>query len=258
MENGKGMPILILQRAGLGKSLMIAAEGFWNWGFGVKTFKDTRYHAIYPRFWAQVLRWMATNTDDKNVYLTTDAATYAIGDTVKVTAYLYSETYQPQAGATVQIEVVPPNGPPFQLQINAATESTNEMLSQPDTIANMSNLYTAQFVLLQNGKYRIRATGRSGNLKLGEDQIDIYAHPQLAELENPQLNEDLLKQLAGQTDGAYFTMADAESLPENIANVQNPIFVDAERELWAHPLIFITVLGLLGTEWFLRKRIGLT
>ena len=258
MENGKGMPILILQRAGLGKSLMIAAEGFWNWGFGVKTFKDTRYHAIYPRFWAQVLRWMATNTDDKNVYLTTDAATYAIGDTVKVTAYLYSETYQPQAGATVQIEVVPPNGPPFQLQINAATESTNEMLSQPDTIANMSNLYTAQFVLLQNGKYRIRATGRSGNLKLGEDQIDIYAHPQLAELENPQLNEDLLKQLAGQTDGAYFTMADAESLPENIANVQNPIFVDAERELWAHPLIFITVLGLLGTEWFLRKRVGLT
>ena len=257
MENGKGMPILILQRAGLGKSLMIAAEGFWNWGFGVKTFKDTRYHAIYPRFWAQVLRWMATNTDDKNVYLTTDASTYAIGDTVKVTAYLYSETYQPQAGATVQIEVVPPDGAPFQLQINAATESTNEMLSQPDTIANMSNLYTAQFVLLQNGKYRIRATGRSGNLKLGEDQIDIYAHPQLAELENPQLNEDLLKQLAGQTGGAYFTMADAESLPENIANVQNPIFVDAERELWAHPLIFITVLGLLGTEWFLRKRIGL-
>ena len=257
MENGKGMPILILQRAGLGKSLMIAAEGFWNWGFGVKTFKNTRYHAIYPRFWAQVLRWMATNTDDKNVYLTTDASTYAIGDTVKVTAYLYSETYQPQAGATVQIEVVPPDGAPFQLQINAATESTNEMLSQPDTIANMSNLYTAQFVLLQNGKYRIRATGRSGNLKLGEDQIDIYAHPQLAELENPQLNEDLLKQLAGQTGGAYFTMADAESLPENIANVQNPIFVDAERELWAHPLIFITVLGLLGTEWFLRKRIGL-
>ena len=51
MENGKGMPILILQRAGLGKSLMIAAEGFWNWGFGVKTFKATRYHAIYPRFW---------------------------------------------------------------------------------------------------------------------------------------------------------------------------------------------------------------
>ena len=268
MENGKGVPVLILQRAGLGKSLMIAAEGFWNWSFGVRTFKDTRYHAIYPRFWAQVLRWMATNTDDKNLYLTTDASTYAIGDTVKVTAYLYSETYQPQVGATVQIEVVPPDGAPFQLQMAVGQERFVETTEtsmpkaesrEPNAInADLNNLYTSQFVLLQKGKYRVRATGRSGNLELGEDQIDIYAHPQLAELENPQLNEDLLKQLAGQTGGAYFTMANAESLPENIANVQNPIFVDAERDLWAHPLILITVVGLLGTEWFLRKRVGLT
>ena len=268
MENREGMPILILQRTGLGKSLLIAAEGVYNWDFGVKTFKDTRYHTIYSRFWAQVLRWMATDTDDKNLYLTTDADSSAIGDTVKVTAYLYSETYQPQAGATVEIEVVPPDGNPFQLQMAVShqspvleqtgfVEGTDTSLSKA-TNADVDNLYTAQFVLHQKGKYRIRATGRRGTLKLGEDQIDIYAHPQLAELENPQLNEDLLKQLAGQTGGAYFTMADAEVVPENIANVQNPIFVDAERDLWAHPLVLITVVGLLGTEWFLRKRIGLT
>ena len=268
MENGEGIPILILQRTGLGKSLLIAAEGFYNWDFGVKTFKDKRYHTIYPRFWAQVLRWMATDTDDKNVYLTTDASSYAIGDTVKVTAYLYSETYRPQAGATVEIEVVPPDGNLFQLQMAVSHQSSvveqEGFVEATDTSlpkainADVGNLYTAQFVLLQKGKYRIRATGRRGNLKLGEDQIDIYAHPQLAELENPQRNEDLLKQLAGQTGGTYFTMADAEAVPENIANVQNPIFVDAERDLWAHPLVLITVVGLLGTEWFLRKRIGLT
>ena len=275
MENGKGTPILILQRAGLGKSLLIAAEGIWNWDFGVKTFKDTRYHTIYPRFWAQVLRWMATNTDDKNVYLTTDASTYTIGDTVRVTAYLYSETYQPQVGATVQIEVMPPDGVSFQLQMAVSqqlsavgqerfvattkTSLPNAERREPNAIStDMNNLYTAQFELLQKGKYRIRATGRSGNLKLGEDQIDIYAHPQLAELENPQLNEGLLKQLAEQTGGAYFTVADAESVPENIANVQNTVFVDAERELWSHPLILIAVVGLLGAEWFLRKRVGLT
>ena len=272
MDNGEGTPILIFQRAGLGKSLLIAAEGFWNWDFGVKAFKDRRYHTIYPRFWAQVLRWMATDTDDKNVYLTTDASTYAIGDTVKVTAYLYSETYQPQVGAMVEIEVMPPDGDPFELQINARNNqqlrdgvvepdsslTDNPQLAIDNDLADMGNLYTAQFVLLQKGKYRIRATGRRDNLKLGEDQIDVYAHPQLAELENPQLNEEFLKQLAGQTGGTYFKMVDAESVPENIANVQNPVFVDAERDLWAHPLVLITVVGLLGTEWFLRKRVGLT
>ena len=122
----------------------------------------------------------------------------------------------------------------------------------------MGNLYTAQFALRQKGNYRIRATGRSGNLNLGEDRLDIFVHPQLAELESPQLNEDLLKQLASRTGGAYFSIADAELMLENIADVQNSIFVDAERELWAHPLVLLTVVGLLGTEWFLRKRIGLT
>ena len=143
----------------------------------------------------------------------------------------------------------------------AATRTSlpNAESQEPKAInSDMRNRYTAQFVLLQKGKYRIRAIGKSGNLKLGEDQIDIYAHLQLAELENPQLNKDLLKQLVERTGGVYFTMDDAELVPESIANVQNPIFVDAERELWAHPLVLIAVIGLLGAEWFFRKRVGLT
>ena len=123
---------------------------------------------------------------------------------------------------------------------------------------DMGNLYTTQFTLLQKGTYRIRAVGASGDQPLGEDQIDIHVHPQLAELETPQLNEDLLKELTTRTGGAYFTIADAELVAENVADVQNPVFIDAERELWSHPLILIAVVGLLGTEWFLRKRIGLT
>ena len=257
MESGKGSPVMILQRTGLGKSLLVAAEGLWRWDFGVKAFKDSRYRTIYPRFWAQVLRWMATNTDDEKLYLSADAATYTIGDTAKVTAYLYSETYQRQTDASVQIEVVPPEGIPFRLQIRSTIDNANGVASQQNATANIGNLYTAQFELLQKGTYRIQAIGRSGNLILGEDQIDIYAHPQLAELEAPQLNETLLKQLAEETGGVYVTIADAELLPENVAKVQNPVFVDAERELWAHPLVLIAVVGLLGTEWFLRKRIGL-
>ena len=249
MVSGKGAPILILQRAGLGKSLLIAAEGLWNWDFGVNTFKDTRYQDTYSRFWAQVLRWMATNTDDEKLHLTTDADSYAIGDTATVTAYLYSEAYRAkQTEATVQFEIVPPEGAPFQRHIRGITEQA----------AETGNLYSTQFSLLQNGTYRIRATASTANQTLGKDQIDIHVHPQLAELEAPQLNEDLLKRLASETGGAYFAIADAAALPENVTKVQNPVFVDAERELWSHPLILIIVVGLLGTEWFLRKRIGLT
>ena len=260
LESGKGEPVMIFQRTGLGKSLLFTAEGLWNWGFGVSNFKDARYLTLYPQFWAQALRWMGTTHSDENrLYLTTDTSTYATGDAVHVTAQVYSETYQPQADATVQIEVTPPVGEPFQLQMRTVYGDINER--ERDTGENAregqagkENRYTAQFEVWEKGNYRIRATSGTGST----DRTEIYVQPQLAELEAPQLNEALLKRLASRTGGAYFTIADAAQVPENIAIIQDPVFVDTERDIWAHPLVLILVVGLLGTEWFLRKRNGLT
>ena len=172
MENGEGGPVLVFQRAGLGKSLFIAAEGLWRWDFGVKTFKDERYRTIYPRFWAQVIRWMATHTDDEKLYLATDAATYTIGEVAQVRAYLYSNTYQQQTDATVQIEVIPPDGTPFQLRIHSAAGNTDGSASQQRITSDIGNLYTAEFELLQKGTYRIRAVGRSRDLTLGDPEVN--------------------------------------------------------------------------------------
>ena len=80
---------------------------------------------------------------------------------------------------------------------------------------------------------------------------------QLAELENPQLNKALLEQLASKTGGVYLPIAEASALPEKINAVQRPVFVTDERDLWDTPMVLICVVGLLGTEWFLRKRRGL-
>ena len=109
----------------------------------------------------------------------------------------------------------------------------------------------------EKGTYNIQAVGVAGNIPLGQDEIQIIAHPQLIELEAPQLNQTLLQQLAEQTGGAFLTIEDANQLPEQINKVQNSIYVNTERDLWAHPLVLMAVVGLLGTEWFLRKRIGL-
>ena len=272
LESGEGEPVMIFQRVGLGKSLLFAAEGLWNWGFGVSNFKDARYLTLYPQFWAQALRWMGTTHSDENrLYLTTDTSTYATGDTVRVTAQVYSETYQPQADATVQIEVTPPVGEPFQLRMRTVYGDINEREGQALALreddrendggengregqAGEENRYTAQFEVWEKGTYRLRATSRTGST----DRTEIYVQPQLVELEAPQLNEALLKRLASRTGGAYFAIADAGQVPENIAIIQDPVFVDTERDIWAHPLILILVVGLLGMEWFLRKRNGLT
>ena len=266
LESGNREPVMIFQRAGLGKSLLFASEGLWNWDFGVSNFKDARYLTLYPQFWAQALRWLGTtHTDENRLYLTTDTSTYATGDTVRVTAQVYSETYQPQADAKVQIEVTPPTGEPFQLRTTTVYDNINEREGQALALRDAEkdsregqvgeeNRYTARFEVWEKGTYRIRAMSSTG----GTDRTEIYVQPQLAELEAPQLNEALLQRLASRTGGAYFAIADAEQVPESIAFVPAPVFVNTERDIWAHPLILILVVGLLGTEWVLRKRNGLT
>ena len=243
-----GQPILIFQRVGLGKSLLFAAEGIWNWHFGVNSYKGSSYQTVYPRFWAQTLRWMAQQSDENRIYLTTSSPTYAQGDIVAINIRAYSLTMQPQADADIELTVTTPNGVSYPLKTH--TEST-------ETQAGFAGNYTAQLKAEEKGTYKIRAVGHSGNLSLGDDEIDIFVHPQLIELEAPQLNELLLMELSEKTGGVYVNIEEAYNLSEKINVVQDPVFVDTERDLWAHPFILISVVGLLGAEWFIRKRIGL-
>ena len=235
------IPIIIFQRSGLGKSLLIAAEGVWNWRFGVWSFKNE--DNTYPRFWAQSIRWMATRGEEKQISVTTNVPTYSVGDIVEITVFAYDESFQPLNNAVIDIEVFPPSDQPFQLHASANSANTGA--------------YTARFNSDSQGNYYIKASGRQGEVVLGEDSTEIFVQLQLAELENPQLDESLLKQLAAKTGGAYLPFAEASTLPEKINARQHPIFATEERDLWDTPLVLICVVVLLGLEWFLRKRRGM-
>ena len=241
-------PILIFQRVGLGKSLLFTAEGLWNWHFGVNAFKNDDLQNTYPRLWAQILRWMAQQSDEDTIYISSDAPTYYQGNTAKIRVNAYSPTFQPQDNADIQVFVTTPNGLQFPLQIQP----------EIDNAISQGNSYIATLTVDELGTYHLSAKGSLGKIPLGEDKIEITVQPQLIELESPQLNEPLLKQLAEQTNGVYLTIDEADKLPDSINSEQKSVFVDEERDLWAHPLILLSVVGLLGTEWFLRKRIGLT
>ena len=67
------------------------------------------------------------------------------------------------------------------------------------------------------------------------------------------MNEPLLKELASSTGGQYVREEDLHKLPNVISakteRVQSPL----EVELWASPLYFLLLLGVVTAEWILRK-----
>jgi hypothetical protein len=71
------------------------------------------------------------------------------------------------------------------------------------------------------------------------------------------MRSSLLKRVAEETGGHFFTPSDASALPEAISYSGRGVTVVEERELWDMPVILILLLALIGGEWGLRRKLGL-
>jgi hypothetical protein len=67
------------------------------------------------------------------------------------------------------------------------------------------------------------------------------------------MNEQLLKDLAAATGGQFFREEDLFKLPEAIRAKTERVRSPLEVELWASPLYFVLMLGVVTLEWVLRK-----
>lgn len=234
-------PIIAFQRYGNGKSLLIAADSLWNWAFGVWAFKDEANY--YPRFWSQAIRWMATRADAKLVNVETNKRVYDVNEEVHITARVYDESYLPARDAQLSLEISPPTGAPFQIPNSADSE--------------IDGLYTARFRAQETGTYELTASGKLGETELGADSVDFAIQTPRVEFDNPQLNEELLQQLATASGGVYMPLEEIDALPSKIPDAGETITTIHENELWDSPIILILAVGILGAEWMLRKRKGL-
>ena len=168
----------------MGKSLLFTAEGLWNWSFGVNSYKDSKYRTAYQRFWAQTIRWMAQESEDKSVYISTDASSYAQYDEVDIRVRTFLQTFQSHELIDVQLEITSPRGTTFPLKTRSG-----KIESQAGNVGN----YSAKLKLDEYGRYKIRAVAMRENRMIDEDEINISVHQQLIEMESPQLNETVFE-----------------------------------------------------------------
>ena len=76
------------------------------------------------------------------------------------------------------------------------------------------------------------------------------------ELDRLRMNLEELKQAAESSGGQFYTLATADRLLDELPAGER-IVINTPRPpqpLWNHLLAFLLVLGLLGSEWLLRKR----
>jgi hypothetical protein len=123
--------------------------------------------------------------------------------------------------------------------------------------------YRGTFVPEEPGTYEVRATaarssgGAGQSQDLGSSVLHARASAGDSEYFEAAMRSSLLRRVAEETGGRFFTPADASTLPEAISYNGRGVTVVEERELWDMPAILMLFLALLGAEWGFRRKRGL-
>ena len=87
----------------------------------------------------------------------------------------------------------------------------------------------------------------------------------MVEFSDSNLKEDLLRRMAETTSGKYYGFSGSRETAARLRETLDDVILSAQMEgaeprtsaLWDMPVLYFLLLGLVGSEWLLRRRYGL-
>jgi uncharacterized membrane protein len=231
-------PLLVQQRYGRGQTLALTAADTWRWRMRM----DSKNNA-HETFWRQMLRYLVSATP-RQIEIGTEKEVYALDDTVSVVADIRDKRFNPVADAHATARVTKPSGAVIDVPLKFTT-------------LNSVNTYAGEFKADELGQHRIELIGTSTSLGTLSANSNMLVSDLNREYYSAAQNSDLLKRIAADTGGKYYTPAEAQSLLDDLIYRQTPYSERVTKDLWDMPVNFMLIIGLLSAEWFLRKREGL-
>jgi uncharacterized membrane protein len=246
-ENSAGAPLLVAGEYGAGRVLAFAGDSTWQWWL-----QSRQAQADHRRFWRQATLWLARKDglEQNEVWLRLDQRRFHPQARVDFTAGARAASGDVIADAVLTAEVIGPDGKRKPAYVTPGAEQavgTFGDTSQPGD-------YTIEVVASREGKPI--GTARTKFLIFDQDleMSDPSARPQ-------QLAA--LSQITAELGGKLWSPQQLRSLlqqirqqpPEMEIEVQTKWQVgDTPGDAW---LWFLLVVGVLGTDWLLRKKWGL-
>jgi uncharacterized membrane protein len=240
---GRKLPLLITENFGRGRSAIMATGGSWRWQMS-SPLGDT----AHDLFWQQLLRWVASDTPGR-VAASVPAQMLLDNGTVTFTAEVRDPRYNPAADAKVEAHILGPSG----------VSALLEMTPVPDNPGQFQAAWSAP----KTGAYLIEVTAQrydssTGKVQeLGRDVLTFQRMDGVAENFHTEQNRDLLEHLASQTGGQYWKPADLAKLPGAIPFSEAGVTMRETKDLWDLPLVFLVLLLLRFSEWWLRRKWGI-
>ena len=107
------------------------------------------------------------------------------------------------------------------------------------------------------GDYEIELTAERAGVTLGTDHTYIHTAPSDEEYFGAGRRTSLLRRIADETGGQFYTPETVSTLPEDISITGAGVTLVQENDLWDMPILFLLMLSLMGAEWGFRRIRGL-
>ncbi|MBV9929312.1 MAG: hypothetical protein JOZ96_30140 [Acidobacteria bacterium] len=235
---GGAVTLLAQQRYGRGQALAFAASDTWRWRMRM----DSKSNA-HENFWRQMLRYLVQTTP-RQFEVAAEQDVYADGDTVRIVADLRDKKFDPAADARAVAHVTKPSGATVEVPLRF-------------TARDERAVYVGEFKADELGRHRIELTASGVSIGEAAAQSEFLVAELNREFYDASLNEELLKRVAAETGGRYYTLEEAGALVADLTYRQTDNSRPVTKDLWDMPVNFLLLVGLLSGEWFLRKRHGL-
>ncbi len=231
--------VLAFQRYGAGKSLALPIQDSWMWQMHADIPVEDMTHET---FWRRLLRWVVDGVPDQ------------------VVAHVPQDRVEPDETVTVLADVVDPgfeelnNSTVVAIVTDPAGNITERRM---EWTAEKDGEYRTTFGAAGEGFYEVRVEASTDGELLGEDAAYVQVAPSDSEFYDSTMRAPLLRRVAEETGGRFYTADTAAALADDIRYVGSGVTVVEERDLWDMPALLLLLATLVLGEWGYRRFRGL-
>jgi hypothetical protein len=237
-SDGRPLPVFVTQYVGAGKVLFHATDDTWRWRYRVGD-------VLFARYWVQAVRYLSRSKllgKDQAVELSADRREYHRGDPVRLRVRFIDERQAPPQDDAVTVVL--------------EREGQKNQRIKLDRNPTSRGVFEGALADLVDGRYHVWVASPSVAPQAPSADFIVSAPP--GELERVQMDADELNRAAAETRGRFYRISEVDRLLGDLPpGHQVPIETLPPVALWNKWWVLAAFVGLITTEWILRKRKGM-
>ena len=252
-------PILAVQTVGQGRSMAFTSDTTRTWGKDFETLWgekidpslplaeencDSRY---YRQFWVNAVRWLAAGRMGRtNSAVTLELAQSYCSPDEKVPALVKLRGSETRDLTAADVSILVASGG----KTNVAAKAIFD---------GKSKAFVADVVMPAAGEFTVAAVANLRGTRLGDDRQLLVCENVDREMADLRARPELMGELARLSGGKVLNLTDREAPAlESLFYNAPPVTTEYRRSpLWDRSWVLAVLLGLLSTEWAVRRMKGL-